>query len=403
MVPAQLTADSFAGYNPQARALAVDNLAVLQGLPLSFAPFLLREIIAYDWKFPAEQRELTAQLAYLSGLTTGQRQRTLESFARLQLDPALAGFDWVREPAQFLEKLSAQLWATHQLDEFRGASEQYVHKFYGSLRPPELPLARLGIVVVGQEASGTGIALFQKMRPHGVYFQKIDPARGLEAIVETLERRAAGHPEPYAHWYIDGGGSVARKPGGVTCVFYDELTPVRAKLAEKMRAAYTSTTFSAEALRSALAEVTPETVGLAAAGARATLERFQLSLLTEGAGTQIYSTTFVQWAAREALRRAQPLTLLARYTPRQRERSMNELLTGTQQKSATDAEGSLIDADMGAYYTWLNLQRLVGSEHAGFLVWFEGHGQALAIGPQFAAGTEESSEMKLAALLARFS
>ena len=38
------------------------------------------------------------------------------------------------------------------------------------------------------------------------------------------------------------------------------------------------------------------------------LERFKVSLLTEGSGTQIFSTSFAQWAAREALRRAQPLT-----------------------------------------------------------------------------------------------
>ncbi len=42
------------------------------------------------------------------------------------------------------------------------------------------------------------------------------------------------------------------------------------------------------------------------------LNRFQLSLLTEGSGTQVFATTFVQWAAREALRRAQPLTV---FTP----------------------------------------------------------------------------------------
>ena len=56
------------------------------------------------------------------------------------------------------------------------------------------------------------------------------------------------------------------------------------------------------------------------------LNRFGVSLLTEGSGTQIFSTTFVQWAAREVLRRAQPVTLLARFAPRQRERAMNELL-----------------------------------------------------------------------------
>ena len=41
------------------------------------------------------------------------------------------------------------------------------------------------------------------------------------------------------------------------------------------------------------------------------LGRFQVKLLTEGSGTQIFSTTFAQWTAREALRRAEALTLVA--------------------------------------------------------------------------------------------
>ena len=90
------------------------------------------------------------------------------------------------------------------------------------------------------------------------------------------------------------------------------------------------------------------------------LNRFQLSLLTEGSGTQVFATTFVQWAAREALRRAQPLTLFARFAPRQRENPMNELLSEAQRRPELDPQGSLVDADMGAYYTWLNQQRLSG-------------------------------------------
>jgi hypothetical protein len=103
--------------------------------------------------------------------------------------------------------------------------------------------------------------------------------------------------------------------------------------------------------------------------------------LTEGSGTQIFSTTLVQWAAREVWRRAQPLSLLARFCPRQRERSMRELLTEAQQTPELDPAGSLIDADMGAYYTWLNQQRLADADRSRFLVWFEDHNEALAITP----------------------
>jgi len=112
-----------------------------------------------------------------------------------------------------------------------------------------------------------------------------------------------------------------------------------------------------------------------------------MRLLTEGSGTQIFSTTFAQWAAREVLRRAQPLTLVVRFAPRQRQRPMNELLSVSTAKIEFDPEGSLVDADMGAYYNWINQQRLTGAERSSFIAWFENHNQAVAIGPAVPRGT----------------
>ncbi len=55
MLPRELTSEHFAGYPPEARKLATGSLAALQRLPLSFLPGLLREVIEYDFKFPAER------------------------------------------------------------------------------------------------------------------------------------------------------------------------------------------------------------------------------------------------------------------------------------------------------------------------------------------------------------
>jgi len=142
----------------------------------------------------------------------------------------------------------------------------------------------------------------------------------------------------------------------------------------------------------------PADVGLGSSG-NATLDHFQLKLLTEGSGTQIFSTTFAQWASREALRRAQPLTLLARFAPRQKQKPMNELLSSSESRTEPDAIGSLIDADMAAYYNWLNQQRLAGAEQSAFLVWFEEHNEAVAIGPSMPKGTELSSPTNLKQLI----
>jgi hypothetical protein len=55
----------------------------------------------------------------------------------------------------------------------------------------------------------------------------------------------------------------------------------------------------------------------------------------------------------------------------------------------------LIDADMGAYYNWINQQRLPGADRSSFIAWFEGSSQAVAIGPSFARGASSNSVAKL--------
>jgi len=135
----------------------------------------------------------------------------------------------------------------------------------------------------------------------------------------------------------------------------------------------------------------------------ALLNHFQLSILTEGSGTQIFSTTFVQWASREALRRAQPLTLMAHFRPRQLQQPINELLSKTVKSKEVDPEGSLVDADMAGYYIWLNQQRLPGAELSKFLIWFENHGEAVVVAPLVAAGSEDRSFMTLNDLVTQMS
>jgi hypothetical protein len=164
-----------------------------------------------------------------------------------------------------------------------------------------------------------------------------------------------------------------------------------------MQKTYQAAVFDPEAFRTMLAEIKPQEAGLT----DDVLNRFKLSLLTEGSGTQVFSTIFVQWAAREALRRAQPITLISRFAPRQREKQMNELLAEQQHAPDLDPQGSLIDADMGAYYTWLNQQRLPGDDKSAFLAWFEDHGEAIAIAPKLERGTTSNTPIDLADLIAR--
>jgi hypothetical protein len=399
MLPNQLTEASFNRYPPEARPLAISQIALLRRLPLAFLPLLLRELIVYDWKFPLERADLDRQFTYLGTLAAGPFQAAMSAFVQLKLTRELEQTDWVNSPAVFSEQLSAHLWTTHQIDSFRAAAVDYVQKASASAPDPALPTHRLGIAVVGQGVAKNDYRLFRKLRPQGVYFTQVKPGSGVRALLDAAAARAKQHPVPYGHWYIDGGANLA-VPQGVTRVSYNALATPRAAVQNRMRKTYEAAVFDPEAFRTMLAQMKPEDAELNAGGDEV-LNRFQLSLLTEGSGTQVFATTFVQWAAREVLRRAQPLTIVARFAPRQREKQMNELLAERQRPPELDPEGSLIDGDMGAYYTWLNQQRLPGEEKSAFLAWFEDHGEAVAIAPALERGKHSDSPIDLADLIAR--
>jgi len=397
MLPSQLKPEHFNGYPPMARKLVVEKLSVLQTLPLSFLPSMLREVIEYDYKFPAERLALEKEMENLAGLSAEKRAEWFAEFAQIQLSAALERFDWVNQPAQFVEQLSSHLWTTHQQDAFRKAATDYFNRLSQAVPPVEPEIPRLGITIVGQGVGVSEYPLFRKLRPQGALYTKVDSKNGLEALLEFAAKRAKTHPVPYGHWYIDGGQKTAHDPV-LTSVSYAALEPARNLLLAKVQKQSDSPGMGPENLRTTMAALRPSDLQLEKI-ADPVLSRFELRLLTEGSGTQIFSTTFAQWAARETLRRAQPLTLVVRYAPRQRQRPMNEMLAVTKEPVQVDPAGSLVDADMGAYYNWLNQQRLTGAAQSSFIAWFEEHGTAIAIGRAVPRGTVSNSAVDIRQIL----
>jgi hypothetical protein len=395
MLPVNLTAAHFTKYPPRAETVAVAHLALLRQLPLSFLPSLLRELIEYDYKFPAERTEIDRELSYLANLTSREIAEWFSAFSKLRLSSSQERSDWVNQPLEFTEQLSAYLWSTQQMDAFRDAATVYGNRLHAVIAPEPPSTRRLGIAVIGQGAASSNGLLFRHLREHGTYFNRINPDGGLDHLLSAVAARAHAYPVPYAHWYIDGGIR-ADHGSSLTCISYATLAPVREALLARIQKEVNTPGMGPEELRNYLARLSPGELGM---NGDALLDRFQVKLLTEGSGTQIFSTTFAQWAAREVLRRASPLTLLVRFAPRQRQRPMSDLLSNSPSNLVLDYDGSLIDADMAAYYQWINQQRLPGSDQSSFLVWLEGRNQAVAIGPSLPRGSESKSSVDLRGLL----
>jgi hypothetical protein len=401
-MPLPIQVKHFKDYPPEARRVATSHIELLRKLPAAFTPLLLQQVQAYDWRFPAERRDIDRQLRFLESLSEADRRGLFTGFERLKLPARLVDVKWVMAPVEFSEQLSNHLWSTGQIDAFHEASSTYLKAVFAAMpnQPPAAP--RLGVAVIGKGVEQNSYPLFRKFRPHGAYFTNVDPANGLKTLLDHVADRAARRPSSFDHWYIDGGHAEPVSNPFLTSISYSGLEPNRLALLRKINRAIHNGIAGPKELLSLLHGLQPEEIGFDAAGKNgAIVSHFATSLLTSGSGAQIFSTSFVQWTTRELWRRAQPLTILARFAPRQRQRPMNELLSGDEQTVEMDAPGSLIDADMGAFYMWLDQQRLPGSEEASFLIWFEDHHEAFVVSPSLPRNTESNSRVDMHWLLAQ--
>ena len=393
MLPAELTAQSFSAYPPQAKKMAERHLETLRTVPLPLLAAILHEMITLDWRFPAEREALEAQCSYLGSLSADARVHLLREFAGIALPPQIVRRDWVNDPQQFLEEMTAQLWASHQMDTFHAAANKYAETIRIGGPDPPPATSRLAVVILNEDLRKPRYPLFRKLRPHGVYFSQVSSEGGLMAIADCMSSRAAKHPSEFNHWFIDGGVSPQTNNSALSCVSWGGSSSMRDAILQQMQAIIESGTGGPELLRTRMAEWAPSFAN------DSVLERFTRSIYAEGSGTQIFSTVFAEWAARESLRRAKPLTLAVRFSPRRRQQPMNVMLAATSKNEDVDAEGSLVDADMSAYYTWINLTRLSGAENSCFLAWSAAHNQAVLIGPGMPRGTESAQAMSVAQLL----
>ena len=401
MEPRDLKPESFIHYSSEGRARAAANIDLLRRVPLALLPLLLLRIQQTAVAFPSERAQFNAELAVLNAMGRPEFTTVLQPFAALDLSDDLKKIDWVNHPQQFSERLTAWLWSQHQIDRYHAAAEYYrqVVQPAASLPAPSTP--RWTLLLLGRGIANSETPLFRKLAPHGTLFTNIDPAGGTQALMAEAVARSEQHPLEYGHWYIDGAEPLPATT--LTTVSYNRLVPAARKefaLLQRFSAAQNASDVAmVEAVTSYAASLTPDDIDLKGTPAEAPLRNFEVNLLTQGAGCQIFSTTFVQWAARECLHRAQPLTLVARFATRQTMAPMEELLTRDPLSQPQDARGSLVDADMGAYYTWINQSRLPGNEQARFLAWWEDRNLAFAASPGLPRGTTSGQKATIEQLL----
>src|SRR4029450_12308667 len=110
--------------------------------------------------------------------------------------------------------------------------------------------------------------------------------------------------------------------------------------------------------------------------------------LLGGNGALLVNNTFVEWSSVQALKRAQPRLLVARFGVRDKMKPFSSLLLFSSPRPTDqvpiveDPFGSFVDVEQLAYYIWLNAEK--GAAYRGktlYLFLAEGVDEMLALRP----------------------
>ena len=380
VTPVQLETAAFAAYPPLAREFAAAHLALLRRLPLAVCPSFLKQIQDLDTSFPAERSSLLWQCNALEALPSAQLDRLLAPLAAITLSPALESLDWVHAPAPFIPQLTAHLWSTGQLDAFRNATRD----LFAAIPAQTSAVHRLVFVVLSRDLQPPSGPSLRKLAKHGTLLTALHHDTARDDLWHLATEHASASTNSYAHWYIDGGEPwPITPPAHFTSVSYPTLDPLRRRVLEHMESTLSTPGGGPEQMRDRLAAVSPAQLRSALPTADPVLARFYTELFTQSSGPQVFSTSFVQWAGRELARRAQPETVVLRYAPRQAHRDLNQMFAADT-KPGLDAAGSFRDAEMGAFYNWLEMRRIAAAGKLTFIALIEAQPGAQP-GPQPAA------------------
>jgi hypothetical protein len=349
---------------------------VLRRLPATVHAFIVVDLQKWSTLFPAEQRYQRALLEHLSQTPADDLSRLAAGIARIETDAGLTRIS-ERDPGRFQDQAQAALRKQNLVTAWRREIDRFFQQIDPALEarlyPPDTP-RRVVLQLYGDGIAVQPDKLWSRFRATGTRIPlRLDGVKNSGRymggwLFGALRRDPAFTPtdawiiESHAalHDLISKETADARPPTGLS---YDRLLPYRDSL---MRALFSKIQSGVESPQAFAAyarslRLAPEPGVLL--NPTEVVQTFVRDVLLTGNGTLFVNNTFVEWAAAQALRRAQPRVLVARYGVRDRLKPFSSLLLFSQPRTSDviplveDPVGSFIDVEQLAYYVWVHAEK----------------------------------------------
>jgi hypothetical protein len=380
----------------EAATLARPHAPTLERLPATFHASILIELEKWTTLFAAERAYQRALLEHLTGLPAPERERMFAAVARVEAE---AGCDRIatKAPNAFQDEAQAALRKRRLLARWRQDVDAVFQAIQPALdarlHPADAP-RRLIVQIYAGSIAVQAAQLWSRFRGQGVRIPlALDGARSSDAFLRALFGGSGGSGDAAGTTgdtlFATVGGGSGSTPLDAWLVESGEALHVCSEAATSGTSAVpTSTGLSYDRLRGYRDDLTRalydkiqtgvESPQAFAAYARSlriaprpgalrhapdVVQAFVRDLFLTGNGTLFVNNTFVEWAAVQAIRRAEPRLLVARYGVRDKMKPFSSLLLFSQPRASDqiplieDPVGSFIDVEQLSHYVWLNAEK----------------------------------------------
>jgi len=371
---------------PEPLQEALDR-GLLKRLPRTFLPFTRQQLRDWDYLFPYERNSVVRLLLFVASLSPAETVDTFQDV--LQLEQKMGASNWQFSTEEQTILNASLLARSAYYQEWRKAVQKVfdaADAHFAGENETKASGNRLILLVIPQKLPLQPTTVWQRWQAVG-HSLKLD-ATGIhtsQSLAQTvlgvttgehgstlLDAATRGRGDTAANfWVLDAGGdlveSFLKKPSEqdsypATLLSHERLRAFREQFSHEINNMHKDLS-AADAVYDTLRKVDvtswcpPEIAGLPV------IREYLRSLYLSGNGALIYGNSFVEWGASEALRRARPDVLVARFGVRSKPKPFTSVAVFENPDqinplpAVDDLPGSAIDAQVLSLYVWLAASR----------------------------------------------
>ena len=351
---------------------------VIEQLPLTMRPALNQQLTEWETLFPFEQNRAAS---FMKGVETFSPSRLDVLTAPLRaIEMKMGVKNWGFSETHDTIENASQLARSAYYDEWRREVQRVFDlvnaaaRVSTSIQPAH---TRLMLLVLPRSLPVDPQSAWKQWDPRGHEIKISGDSERLCALALQGPQSLAGIPTLSAEqgvdssdlWLIDADlklGSLLPhlSPIAASSLGYAALKPFRDRFLAELNKAPKSIRATDDIVASLRLE-SWDGWGLwpAEITSQPRLRRFVIDLFLSGNGALIFSNAFVEWAVSEALRRARPRAIVARFGMRSKPKMFTSIAVFENQQRISslpdvdDPENSAVDAVILARYAWLAASR----------------------------------------------